>query len=164
MQQQTLPRSEAVENILELAKASLAAEAKITYLGVQTRPILTVAYATVGSEWPVTLDHFMAFQRVRRPHSNDVQPGVRRFTLSPGMFQKTVASAGGTLAESASAEEKPILSFTVVLKIGDDFKGQEFLICRRLGERFYRSLIKPFEESGEAIPAPLAAQFRGVYP
>jgi hypothetical protein len=140
-----------------------SAQAKITYIGEQTRPILTVVFSAGDETLPASLDHFAQFQRSRKIYSNDRLSTIRRFTVSPEQFHRILSAVRPVLTGDAPSAGNPIVSFTVTTRISGHFRGREFLLNRDSGERFYRALMSAFE-GPNAVPEPLSSQFRSIFP
>src|SRR5580692_4057852 len=70
--QPTYGASSAADDFLAHLKGEFRwAEGKITYLGTQTRPILTVVFSTPDAPTRRTLEYFTEFQAQPHAHSND---------------------------------------------------------------------------------------------
>jgi len=156
--------SSGADDILALLKGEFKwAEGKITYLGEQTRPILTVVLSTPDAPTRRTLDYFIEFQAQPHAYSNDRLSYIRRFTLPPALFKRMLPKSdilGDKQPSPANAE----LSFTLIVSTHDVVKGHEFLLTPQSGEAFYKALISVFEENKQPVPEPLLVQFHAVYP
>lgn len=165
MQTPTHSTPEVTNDVLDLAKGEVQwAQGKITYLGEQTRPILTVVFSTAESACPTSLEHFVHLQRSSKPYSNDRLSSVMRFTVPQETFKRMLGKVSGVLADKDAFEGRPIISFAVMLSVDSHPKGREFLINRPFGERFYAALISVFNEEERPAPEPLLTQFRAIYP
>jgi hypothetical protein len=149
------------------------AEGKITFLGEQTRPILTVVFSTEETAFPVSLEHFVKFQQSPDAYGNDRLSTILRFAVTPDVFRRMIASVRPVLTAKGTSAGRPFLSLTLVRKVGDRFQGRvrkvgdrfqgrEFLINRDSGTQFYQDLLGVFDAG--AAPEPLLDQFKRVYP
>jgi hypothetical protein len=162
--QPTYGASSAADDFLAHLKGEFRwAEGKITYLGTQTRPILTVVFSTPDAPTRRTLEYFTEFQAQPHAHSNDRLSHIRRFTVPPALFRRVIPNAD-ILVDKQVSSAYAELSFTVIVSVGDAVKGREFSFTRENGEAFYKALMSAFEENKQTVPEPLLVQFRAVYP
>lgn len=156
--------SSVADDVVALFKGDFKwAEGKITYLGTQTRPILTVVFSTPDAPTRRTLDYFTEFQAQLHAYSNDRLSHIRRFTVPLALVRRVIPKAD-ILVDKQVSSANAELSFTVIVSVGDAVKGREFLLRRQNGEAFYRALMSAFEENRQPVPEPLLVQFRAVYP
>lgn len=139
------------------------AQAKITYLGEQTRPVPTVVFSTEESAFPASLEHFLDFQQSSKAYGNDRLSTIMRFTVAPEVLRRMISNVRVTLTGKEIVAGTPFLSFTLVRKVGNEIQGREFLISRDSGTSFYQGLISAFDV-GTTVPDPLLSQFKRVYP
>lgn len=157
-------RSPVGDDVLALLKGEFDwAEGKITYLGTQTRPILTVLFSTPDAPARRTLDDFTRYQNQPQAYGNDRLSHIRRFTVPPALLRRMIPKADLVVDKQASSTNAQ-LSFTVIVSVGNTVKGHEFLLRSENGEAFYKALMSAFEEEHQPVPEPLLVQFRAVYP
>jgi len=137
------------------------AQAKITYLGEQTKLVPTVAFAVEGHK--VAMVRFLSVQRSRRPYTNDESPYTKTFAVSRDEF-KRMLSGVQPIVKSAAEGGQDFLSFSVVTGAGAALVGEECLIPRSQGKQFYAALLQslsPANIEGQTI---VRAQLKNVYP
>ncbi len=125
------------------------AQAKLTFLGPQSKPIPTVVFFIEGHS-PL-MDAFVPFHRSRRPYENDDLPYTVKFAVSPAEFVRLLRTEKGLLAGSSSSGAE-FLSFTVVVETPSGRAGEEFTIREPLLKEFYQTAI------GAMNPDKLAAR------
>ena len=151
------------DSILDATEEQLrSAQAKITYLGPQLKPIATVVFAPPGRE--VVLARFLQVQQSQQPYDNDDARYIKRFNVSPAEFQRIMATLKPMLDRVDPTPAPTILSFSVICEKGTVVDGREFRIGRTLGSDFYNRLIQGLEPENETGRAVLMKQFRSVYP
>lgn len=128
------------ESILDATEQQLAtAQAKVTFLGTQTKPIATVTFAPEGQV--VSMDRFLAVQPGGQPYSNDGLPYTEHFAVTPAEFRRVLGALKPVLTGPEAARPPLILSFTVV----GDAGGGDFRIARDAARRFYLVLINSLD-------------------
>lgn len=138
------------------------AQAKITFLGEQTKPIATVVFHTANYE--VDMKDFAKQHRTREPYTNDGLPYTRSFSVTPLEFSEIVRSLKPILSNSAVAQGPDFLSFTVVRKDNSDTEGHEFTIGSAAGKRFFQSILEALRNDNESGRRILQKQFTDVFP
>lgn len=114
------------------------AQAKITYLGVQSKPVPTVTFGIAGQA--VVMARFLEVQLSQQPYDNDEMPYTKSFPVSVNEFQRMLAAAKPILVQLDTGRAD-FLSFCVVSGSGDEIVGKEFFIPSSRGESFYRALL-----------------------
>ncbi len=138
------------------------AQAKITYLGVQTKPIPTVTYSVEG--YPISMNLFLAVQRKQDPYMNDQLPYTKAFTVTVAEFHRMLTAIKPVVTSTPAVGDAEFLSFSVTRETDAGIEGQEFRIGPHTGKEFYEKLIAalvPENHSGRAI---LTKQFVNVLP
>lgn len=148
-------------SILEASEEQLrSAQAKVTYLGTQEKPIPTVVFAPQGHN--IAMQHFLPVQKTAQPYANDESPYVLSFTVSSSEFRRMLLSVKPLLIEESQPSR--LLSFTVVLVEASHVQGQEFFIPSTDSQAFYQELLKALDAGNEKGRSALQRQFRAVSP
>lgn len=151
------------ESILDATEQQLKrAQAKITYLGEQTKPIPTVVFFTEGHK--PSRNSFLKVQRSPHPYTNDELPYTVQFSVTAFEFRRILSTLKPVLTKEEIGKGPQFLSFSIVRENGSQIEGHEFAIGPSFGEVFYRRLISALEPKNEAARTGLAKQFRNVYP
>jgi hypothetical protein len=149
------------ESILEATSQQLRqAQAKITYLGPQTKPIPTVVFGTEG--WEIAKDAFIKVQS--RPYANDELPYTARFTVKPAEFNRILLAVKPLVLKEDVAKGGEFLSFAIVRQANGEYTGHEFRIGPLCGKQFYERIIGALEPENHLGRAALTKQFRNVLP
>ena len=149
--------------ILDAKKEQLnKAQAKITYKGVQSKPVPTVAFYSAG--YTMSFDRFYDVERSAVPYGYDNLETLRQFTVKPEEFEGLLSAVNAIATKAHARTTDEFLSFCVVRQIDGEFEGAEFKIGYDFGEPFYRALIDALDRSNEAGIHALTEQFRYVYP
>jgi hypothetical protein len=136
------------------------AQAKITYLGEQTKPVPTLLF---GVGRTPSIAAFLKVQRSAAPYDNDTMPYTKTFTVSSEEFRRMLAAVQPIVANIA--EQRPdFLSFAVLCAGNNEVVGEEFPISRALGEAFYRALLTAVSPDNEMAKMMLTNQYKNVYP
>lgn len=147
--------------ILEANEEQLrSAQAKITYLGTQEKPIPTVVFASQGHN--LAMQDFLPVQKTAQPYANDESPYVLSFTVGPFEFRRMLLAVEPICTEESQPSR--ILSFTVVLVEASHIEGQEFFITSNNSQAFYQELLKALDAGNEKGRSALLRQFRAVSP
>jgi hypothetical protein len=150
-------------SILDSTEAQLEkAEAKITYLGEQTKPIATVVFHTPRCK-PLMQD-FAKLHRTHELYTNDELPYTRHFVVTPHEFLEILQSLKPVLVDSAIAQGSDLLSFSVIRKQDSSTEGHEFKIGFKAGKSFFHSILKPLSRDNEAGTQILQKQFFDIFP
>jgi hypothetical protein len=151
------------ESILDATEEQLkSAQAKITYLGEQLKPIPTVLFFAEGHE--VSMSPFLDAQKAHEPYTNDEMPYTKRFSVAPAEFRRMLSVIKPIVTAADAAKGPEFISFTVVRKTQAGFEGHEFRIGPASGEEFYRKLIDALKPGNEAGRSALSKQFANIYP
>lgn len=152
-------REKMTESILDASEKELVnAQAKVTFLGTQTKPVGTVTFASEGH--PVSMDRFIAVQPGGRSYANDSLPYTEHFSVTPAEFKRMLAAIKPVLIESNAASGGVILSFVVV----GDTGGREFRMNQDVGRSFYPALIKSLAPGNDFGRTMLRKQFAAALP
>ncbi len=137
-----------VDSILGATETQLeSAEAKITYVGPQEKPIPTVVFSSKGYE--LSLDRFTEIQYKHKHYANDDNSNVIRFSVTPAEFRRMLLAVK-PIVTKVSAEARPeFLSFAVIREEHGQFYGEEFVIGRAPGRAFYDSLCASLDRHNE---------------
>lgn len=132
--------------IWDLSEKHLSqAQAKITYLGPQTKPVPTVIFAVEGHK--PALVRFLSVQQSGKAYGNDSLPNLQTIHVPTQIFRNIVAAVRPVVSGVTSASgDLPLLSFAVTAGAGDALIGQEFLIHQPSARQFYAAVLS-------AIPA-----------
>lgn len=138
------------------------AQAKITYRGVQTKPIPTVAYSVEG--YPTSMKLFLAVQRRQEPYMNDQLPYTQAFTVTAAEFHRMLMAIKPVVTSTAVVEDSEFLSFSVTRETDTGVEGQEFRIGPHAGKEFYEKLIAALAPENHLGREILTKQFVNVLP
>ena len=148
--------------ILSADEAELKnAQAKITYLGEQIKPVATVVFHP--EEYKVSMVRFVMVEGRQEPYPNDAMPYTVRFTVTTTELKRMLSSVKSIL-EHAPAVKPMFLSFTVVREELGTIEGREFSIPEAVGQEFYSKLIAALNPANAAGRSVLGKQFGDVYP
>jgi hypothetical protein len=149
-------------SIWELGDPQLTrAQAKITYLGVQTKSVPTVVFGVEGHK--VAMVRFLSVQRAGKPYDNDELPYTKSFSVSSQELRR-IMSALRPIVTAINEPEGDFLSFSVLTGAGDSIVGEEFLIPRSRGKQFYTALLDSLSEKNSEGRLIVGQQFKNVYP
>jgi hypothetical protein len=147
------------ESILDASETELGgAQAKITFLGTQTKPVGTLTFSSEGHQ--VLMDRFIAFQAAGRPYANDGLPSTEHFSVNPAEFHRMLAAIRPILLEANTATGGVTLSFVLVVGAG----GGEFRMNADIGRSFYPALIKSLDPGNDLGRTLLRKQFMKALP
>ena len=151
------------ESILNVVPEKLKeAQAKITYLGEQGKPIATVVFSATGYK-PALVD-FLKAQHAAAPYANDTLPYTQYFSVTPQEFANILQALKPTLTDPAVSSGADFLSFSVTRRENASLEGHEFKIGAKEGQKFYQSLIKHLKPDNKAGHEALEKQFGNIYP
>jgi len=150
-------------SILDSAAEQLQkAQAKITYLGEQTKPIATVVFHTSGHE--VILKDFAKLHRARELYTNDELPYTRFFAVTPQEFSEILRSLKPALSDGTVSQGPDFLSFSVLREKNSGIEGHEFKIGSKAGINFYQVILAALRKDNESGRRILQKQFSDVFP
>ncbi|HEX4963773.1 MAG TPA: hypothetical protein VF173_23300 [Thermoanaerobaculia bacterium] len=150
-------------SILDSTEVQLQnAQAKITYLGEQTKPISTVVFHTPKHE--VVIQDFARLHRTGELYVNDRLPYTKSFVVSPSEFLNILRSLKRILDEPAGAQGVDFLSFSVIWEKGQYTKGQEYRIDRTLGKEFLLIIFKALNKDNEPGLQILRRHMKDIFP
>ena len=153
-------RSAMAESILNATEEQLKeAQAKITYLGPQDKPIATVVFFSTGHT--VSMAQFAHVQESRAPYQNDELPYTTRFEVKPAELRRMLQAVRSVLSRS---DGMPLLSFTVMRNAATSIDGHEFRIGRNSAKAFYEQLIGALDPENAAGRQALTKQFQNAVP
>jgi hypothetical protein len=150
------PVLNATEDELKLAQA------KITYLGDQRKPIPTVVFYTESST--LVMERFRRVQPSPDPYSNDELPYTMQFAVTPKEVRRILLAVKPVMEVSGRSKPPEFLSFTVVRETNGQIEGCEFAVTARLADGFYRKIINALEPTNEAGRKDLTKQYENVVP
>jgi hypothetical protein len=151
------------ESILDSSAQQLqSAEAKVTYLGEQTKPIGTVIFCSKG--YKPALEHFPAVQRSRHTYTNDTSRYTQEFAVEPDEFQRMLTAVKPVLKASETYSGPEFLSFAVLRQTMNGIEGREFHIAPSTAKDFYTKLIGAMEANNIKGRKALGRQFAAVCP
>jgi len=138
------------------------AQAKITYLGLQTKPIATVVFHTGGHK--VLMRDFAKFHLAGELYTNDELPYTRLFAVTPQEFAEVLQVLQPVLSDPAVSQGSDFLSFTVLRKENSNLDGHEFKIGSVAGKSFYQAILKALRKDNELGKQILQKQFIDIFP
>ena len=151
------------QSILSSTKAQLQyAQAKITYLGEQTKPIATVVFHTQGHK--IIMDDFAKLHSTGELYTNDELPYTQFFSVTPGEFLELLRSLKPVLSEPTVSQGPDFLSFTILRKENSNIDGHEFKISSATGKSFYQAILRALNEDNESGKRILKKQFTDIFP
>lgn len=137
------------------------AQAKITYLGEQEKPIPTIVFAVEGHT--PSMVRFLNVQRSRKPYVNDELSYTKTFTVTPAEFRRILTVVKPIVTAAAPAKPE-FLSFSVLCGAGDAILGREYLVPRPHGKQFLEAVQQSLAPSNTAAQAILKAEITNLYP
>jgi hypothetical protein len=152
-----------MDSILSSTEEELKlAQAKITYLGEQNKPIPTVVFFTGNHE--MSMESFVKFQKDSQAYSNDDLPYTKHVSVTAREFRRMLSAVQPTLTREAVPKGHELLSFCVVREIAGKVEGCEFRIGSALGREFYRNLLDALGPGNEPARAALSKQLMNIFP
>ncbi len=151
-------------DVLGATEQQLAlAQAKITYLGEQLKPIPTLIFFTEGSA--ISLDEFLNVQLSSEHYDNDELPYTRKFIVTPAEVQRMLAAVKPIVTAADAAQGAEFISFSVVRKINEEAtEGHEFRVGQATGRAFFQKLIDALGTENQRGHELLSTQFMNIYP
>lgn len=150
-------------SIVHATAAQLASgQAKITYLGVQTKPIASVVFHAEG--FNLSMDDFIEVQPTPTPYPNDTLPYTRVFTVMPAELRRMLLAVEPVITAEDAGRESEFLSFTVVREERSRVTGSEYRIGPEAAPTFYRALLDALDPGNTAGRAAIEMQFAAVCP
>jgi hypothetical protein len=132
------------------------AQAKLTFLGPQSKPVPTVVIFVEGHV--PSIEAFIPWQRSRRPYQNDDLPYTIKFAVSRVEFVRLLQTEKALLTGSSPAGAE-FVSFTVVVEtVSGSRAGEEFAIREPLLEQFYKTAIGAMNPDNSAARQGLSSQ------
>ena len=146
-------------SVLDATEAQLRrAQAKLTFLGPQTKPIPSIVLFTEG--YAPSLDAFVPYHRSRRTYAVDDLPYTLRLAVSSAELMRMLRAAKALLVGPTSSGPE-LVSFTVVNETPSR-AGEEFVIQESVVERFYKAAIGALDPKNSAARQALSAQAANV--
>jgi hypothetical protein len=139
-----------------------SAQAKLTYLGLQDKPIGTVIFYSKGHN--VRLDRFLTFQASPELYSNDNSPYTAMFEVTPVEFHRILSNLKPILTQCGNDPAVEFLSFTIVIEAGENAQGQEFRIDSANADAFYQKLQGAINSENKLGLEAVTKQYRNVLP
>ena len=169
---------QAVNSILEdnpLKKAL----AKITFIGVQEKPIISVVFFT--DDFPLAeparahvhkgknaihlLSLFSAFQTLGKAfYANDELPLINYFQVSVTEMRNLFDAIKSVLLRPKSSSPYSVLSFTLLNQGITGFIGKEFIVDYKDAKDFYLQLLSGFAKQNDLARSKIEQQFHQVVP
>jgi hypothetical protein len=115
------------------------ASGKITYLGAQTKPVVSVLFS-VGNYHP-PLELFREFQE-GVSYQNDQDGAIAEFYAKPSEMRRFLASVQPMVNRPLPREDERFVSFVFIYDTGNSYDGLEILIHRRHAMEFYSRLLE----------------------
>ena len=123
-------------SILDATEEQLVhAQAKITYLGEQDKPVLSLVILLAGND--LSMDMFVEVQTAAQPYDNDTLDRIERANVSVGEFRAVLEAVKPVVTAPKAAHGPAFLSFCVVRKSDDGVVGEEFRIGPGAAAEFY---------------------------
>lgn len=137
-------------------------QAKITYLGEQTKPIATIVFHTLG--YKVEMQDFAKSHHTGELYTNDELPYTQFFTITPQAFSNILENLTPILSDPIISQGPDFLSFTVLRKENSNIVSHEFKINSATGRRFYPLLLKALNDDNPMGKQILQKQFSNIFP
>ena len=136
------------------------AKAKLTFLGDQVKPILTVVFYT--SESDTSLDGFSQFQR--HEYSND-SLDYRKFKAQPSEFERILESIASLDWKPRGSDDRCDLSFVLMRRRDNGaFEGVEMLVPSTIEKSFYGRVIDSLDEKNDRGRRIIGQQLEQIAP
>lgn len=132
---------------------------KITHIGEQTGPVLTIVIAVYYYIPSISL--FQSYSSNATTYSNDKLPYITHFTVSPHEFSRILKV--GLQMEELGLNTDPSLSFTVVVDTPDGSEGKEILFGFNDAKHFHLLLDGAIDSSNGVGKKILAMQRNAAY-
>jgi hypothetical protein len=146
-----------VETILRATEKQLAsAQAKITYLGEQEKPIATVVFH--AQDHDVVMEDFTEVQPRPEPYPNDPLPYTKVFSVTPAELHRMLLAVEPVVTAKDAAAGAQFLAFTVVRRERSRVTGAEYRVGPASAQAFYRALLGGLDPSNAAGRAALSRQ------
>jgi hypothetical protein len=130
------------------------AQAKITYAGEQTLPVLTVVFHTKGHE--LSMKQFLCVQHESDVlYGNDAGPDLGVFTVANVEFREMVRSVKPFLNDAIlkvdeKGKRENILLFTITSENDGRVEGGEFGVAQKAANGFYKTLLNAVHPQNHA--------------
>jgi len=145
-----------VETILHATEQQLASgQAKITYLGPQTKPIPTVVLHAQDRD--VSMEDFTEVQPTPEPYPNDPLPTTVVFAVTPAELHRMLLAVEPVVT-ATDAGGDAFLAFTVVRRERSRVTGAEWAVGPDAAPAFYRALIGALDPANAGGRAALTRQ------
>jgi hypothetical protein len=142
-----------LETLLGYERSRLhRAALKLTHVGEQTVPVLTVVIACYF-HLP-SLDAFRPLRHTGLSYANDELPNVLHFSVAPQELRMLLAAAHRVCSASAIPGGVPSLAFAAVADAPDGPEGDESILSLQQAGELYRHLesaLSPENGTGRAV-------------
>jgi hypothetical protein len=150
-----------VDSILQATEKALAsAQAKISYLGPQTKPIPTVVFH--AQDHDVVMEDFTEVQPRPEPYPNDPLPYTVFFAVTPAELHRMLLAVEPVVTATDAAAEGDFLAFTVVRRERARVTGAEYRVGPASARAFYGALLGALDPGNTAGRAALTRQATNV--
>lgn len=139
-----------------------SAQAKITYLGEQSKPIASVVFHTANMRPDMKI--FAHIDGPSNKFSNDDSPYTATFAVSSDEFTNILTALQPILSGSRISEGPDYLSFTVQRNNGGTSSGGGFRIGPSFARRFYTAVLSGIDRHNDAGKQAVLKQFQQVNP
>lgn len=151
------------QSVLVSTEAQLQhAQAKITYLGEQDKPIATVVFYT--SEHEANMKDFAKLHSAGELYTNDELPYTRFFAVTPKEFLDVLQSLKTVLSDPAVSQGADFISFTILRTENSHAVGHEFKVDPSAGKSFYQAIITALRRDNELGKQLLREQLTNIFP
>lgn len=149
------------KSVLDATEDQLkSAQGKISYLGEQTIPVLTVAFAATGHK--LVLNRFLDVQRARKPYANDALPSLLQFSVTPAEFRRMLSAVKPIFTSTGAGGDTRFISFGIIYQTEVGFEGREFQIGPAAAKVFYKKLIAALDTTNQPGLQALTRQFKSI--
>jgi hypothetical protein len=134
------------------------AAAKLTHVGEQTEPVLTVLIHTYG--WLPSLDVFACLSTSGLSYANDTLPAMVCISTAPAEFAGLMAAAIPVVA--GAGHGPPSLSFSAVIDAPAGRSGNEWLLSEADGIALAQALLHALRSDNGVGREALSLQYGAV--
>lgn len=139
-----------------------SAQAKVSYLGEQLKPIPTVVFH--AKDPVLSIEHFLEVQPTPTPYPNDTLPYTKEFAVTPAEFRRMLLAVEPIVTAEHAAQGPEFLSFAVVREERSRVTGREYRVGPASAPQFYRALIDALDAANVVGRSTLERQFISVCP
>jgi hypothetical protein len=150
----------ALGTLIQLDDARLGrAAAKLTHIGEQTGPVLTVVIAAYTSL--PTLGGFRRWHTAGNLYGNDELPQILHFSVTTAELRRLLEAAEQTW--QAMSHGSPSLSFTVCADTPEESLGAELLFTQQGGVKLHHALRGALDSTNRIGQIALSRQADAAY-